>query len=73
MLTHLKDKGKNTGLLLDLNRQNFRLKGRDLVWVCHLCCCTLFLCAGSGEVGGFMAVCRDSEKKKRFTALWTSV
>lgn len=35
--------GKNTGLLLDLNRQDFRLKGRDLVWVCHLRSCTLLM------------------------------
>lgn len=28
---------------IDLNRQDFGLKERDLVWVCHLCYCTLFM------------------------------
>lgn len=47
-MTHLKHKGKNTDLQLDLNRLDFMLEGRDLFWVCHLCYCTVIVCRVRG-------------------------
>lgn len=56
--------------MLDLNRQDPRLKGRDLVWVCHLCYFTHYV-QGKGRQ---MDSCQFAETvKKIFTALWTSI